>query len=1482
MKSKEEESTAPGQLAIRKRSTVPGVMITQFVKEIPHGKSHPDFLRKPIALTIQEGKLAVFKAIVTGDPTPTVRWTRNNGEVSNAEKYVIVYEPVTGEHQLQMPNVTVDQAGTYKCLAENKFGCAIVTATLNVIEIGFKKSKELQESRTAQREQPADFKKVLKTRANRAKEERKDGEVDERFWELLLSADKKDYERICAEYGVTDFRWMLKKLNEKKREIEEQQAKYIEYLSNLKHIDIKTPGCAQFEFEMDLRDPNAKIFLYKDGELVEFSSDTSQKHSLRQIGRRFIFTVDGLSPDDAGLYQVDVEGVNIFSTNLKIPNVDFLVKITEVKAIEREDAVFECVLSAPLPKITWMGKNVSLVQGQKYDIIVSEDMLVHRLVVKDCMLVDKGIYAAVVGIKSCNAWLLVEADNDSDKHGKKAARKTTQAGGSGTDLSKIATEQQAKLQKEREERKAMLKQNQAYQPAQASHNDVEPPVELSVKPLLNPLAQPAAELIPQTSQNTKDKPKTKSNNQPKSVSKSMTVEPKLDKSEMEEVPLTSGNKCDGAGKAVKCEQQSELIGEEEGKDSKKTGLLIPDTVIEVKEVSLKAGKRCDGSGQAVECEQNSEQFGEVQGKDRDRTGPLIPDIVTEMEEVPLKVGKRSDGLGQGVECKQHSEIIGKEQSEDKDRTGLLFPDTVTDKASSQSSSCADQGVYFTSGLQDVKAIVGHSVQLVCKINKANCDGVWYKDGKEIKSTDDLMTIKDGVLHKLVINNCTEVDNGKYRFEAAGRKTEAMLTVEDPPRINQDDMSKFSQPVIIKVGQNAAFKLSFMGREPIKVQWYHEGEELLDDINVKIEKSFSNSCLLLTKCQRKDTGEIKLKLKNDFGITEAFSKLIVLGKPTNPLGPVEVIEASSSCVEFKWRPPKDDGGSPVIHYNLERQQIGRNTWKKIGNTGDEAHYKDMDVEHGRKYCYRIRALTAEGTSDVFETEDIQAGTKAFPGPPSTPKIVSAFKDCINLSWSPPTKTGGTSIVGYNLEKRKNGSNLWNQVNPIGEEIKAKQYAVTDVVEGIEYEFRVIAINFSGAGEPSSPSDFVIARDPKKPPGKVIDLKVSDSTYSSLSLSWTKPKEEEGVKDEAKGYFVELRPAENTEWTRCNSHAIITTSYTILGLKSMAMYWVRVVATNEGGEGEPQDLDNYIIAMPPPVKPKFTDRKMKSFMVVRAGHSVRVNINFEASPMPTVNWLKDGMPLCKHVTVSNTEGTSKLLIPSAERSDTGVYSIIVKNMVGQETFSIEIRVTDDPKSPGPVELEENVSGTLTVCWSPSPDEKRDDRLHYMVAKRDSVKQTWHTVADQVFNHSFTVANIMPGREYNFRVYAKNDIGISEPSESPTWGRVRKKERFTVRVPEPKALNFESPPTFTVPMKTHTCQEKYECYMSCAVRGNPTPYVTWYHNNISLNADANYYITNTCGVCSLLILRVGPKDSGEYKVVAENSLGRAECITQLKIKE
>ena len=98
----------------------------------------------------------------------------------------------------------------------------------------------------------------------------------------------------------------------------------------------------------------------------------------------------------------------VSSCNPAVPEVDFAVKIQEIKAIEREDALFQCVLTAPMNEIKWFGKSAPLKNGEKHEISVSEDKLIHKLIVRDCLPLDAGIYAAVAGIKSCNAWLVVE------------------------------------------------------------------------------------------------------------------------------------------------------------------------------------------------------------------------------------------------------------------------------------------------------------------------------------------------------------------------------------------------------------------------------------------------------------------------------------------------------------------------------------------------------------------------------------------------------------------------------------------------------------------------------------------------------------------------------------------------------------------------------------------------------------------------------------------------------------------------------------------------------------------------------------------------------------------------------------------------------------------------------------------------------------------------------------------------------------------
>uniref|UniRef100_A0A8C7YKT7 Immunoglobulin like and fibronectin type III domain containing 1, tandem duplicate 1 n=1 Tax=Oryzias sinensis TaxID=183150 RepID=A0A8C7YKT7_9TELE len=419
---------AQGEGGIKKKSKVPGVMITQFLEELPEGKTTPDFTRKPIALTIQEGKHAFFKAIVVGDPQPIVTWERASGELLFHPNVCFQrYDEAAQEHYLEFPKVAPEDADTYKCYATNEYGRAVCTAVLNVIEVGFSMTKQLQKAKMEGGCLTEEMHNSPLSRKTDGSREDKPMEAEEKVWEILLSADKKDYERICCDFGITDFRGMLKKLTEMKKEREEEIAQFISHIGTLKPVEVKDDDCATIELDMDLVDSGSKIYLYKDGVMVPVTREESDgmKHNLKQVGNKYIFTIKNLGKDDAGLYSVDVGGVNVFSTEFKVPEVDFAVKIQEVKAEEREDALFQCVLTSPMNEIKWYGKSALLSNSEKHEITASEDKLIHKLIVRDCLPLDAGIYAAVAGIKSCNAWLIVEADKDPAKKSKKSAQKFT-------------------------------------------------------------------------------------------------------------------------------------------------------------------------------------------------------------------------------------------------------------------------------------------------------------------------------------------------------------------------------------------------------------------------------------------------------------------------------------------------------------------------------------------------------------------------------------------------------------------------------------------------------------------------------------------------------------------------------------------------------------------------------------------------------------------------------------------------------------------------------------------------------------------------------------------------------------------------------------------------------------------------------------------------------------------------------------------------
>nr|KAF6399778.1 immunoglobulin like and fibronectin type III domain containing 1 [Molossus molossus] len=1237
-----------------------GVTIRQLVEEVPEGCSLPDFEQKPVTMALAEGRNAILRAVVCGEPRPEVLWQSSKGDLSNCNKYQIFSAPSSKEHALQINKLTGEDTDVYRCVAVNPYGEAVCTARLTIIEVGFrKKRKRNTEPQEDLSKELMELRKMLRKRAPLPKKK-----IDpEQVWQLLMMADRKDYERLCMKYGIVDFRGMLRKLERMRRAREDRMAQYLNAVSNMKHMKVTKEGVAFFELDLDLKDPESNIYLYKDGEMVPYSSDSQSKRSLRRLGKHYHFQIQDLWPEDAGIYEVKVEDAEVFSTELEAKAIPprVVVPLAETRCEEHGDAVFECVLSNTCPNATWKFKQRPLQPSDRHEVIVSPNGLTHQLVVKGARLSDMGPYSLDTGLYTSSAWLVVEA----------------------------------------------------------------------------------------------------------------------------------------------------------GKD---TGLLTTSADHQVQV-----------------------QRGGTEGK--------------------------SDVSSRGKEATRSP------RSRHTPGTGGFFEEAR-----------APLG-HFSQGLADTEVKLGEDATLSCTVSRDLGPGTWLKDGVKLSPQDGLVFQRDGLVHRLLITCVQEAQAGRYTFVVGDQKSEATLTVRDPPVITPEATQSLKEPLVVKAGKPLTVKVAFQSRLPVQAIWTKDGAEVDGSSGRGAQVALGDGVtrLCLPSAGRQDSGQYSLTLRSKGGSVQAEVTVHVIDKPQPPQGPLEVQHCRGTGVCLQWRPPRDSGGRALEHYVVERRQDGRSTWLKVGEPPAEStSFTDAQVEQGKKYTFRVRAVTSEGPGEALESEEVLVAPEALPGPPSAPTILSASSKSISLTWTAPRGPGSAHILGYLIEKRKKGSNSWAPVTeqPVAE----RKWTVTDLRPDCQYDFRVTAVTPSGPGQPGPPSEAVFARDPMRPPGPVRDLQVTDTSHTSISLRWAPPDDQEG--DEAQGYVVELCVSGSLEWAPCHGGTVPVTTHTAKGLRPQEGYFVRVTAVNSGGCSQPTMLDVLVYAMPTPVSPKFlVDDSCKESLMVRVGDTVRVPVRFEASPMPEVTWLKDGLPLSKKSVTFTKDGLTQLLVPVASLSDSGVYTVVLRSPQGKEaTYTFVLRVAAKPQAPGPIHLQENVPGTVTAEWEPSPDEAQGVPLYYTVLIRSSGSGSWVEAADRVYTNRFTLLGVLPGHAYHFRVVAKNELGASEPSDSSQpWCTPRQRDRESLgKAPSRRQPERSQKPRFLVGLRSHLLPQGCECRMSCAVQGWPRPRVSWFRNGESLEGKPTVHSTDTLGVCSLVIASVSPQDSGLYKAVAENTLGQAVSMATLLVIE
>jgi len=98
----------------------------------------------------------------------------------------------------------------------------------------------------------------------------------------------------------------------------------------------------------------------------------------------------------------------------------------------------------------------------------------------------------------------------------------------------------------------------------------------------------------------------------------------------------------------------------------------------------------------------------------------------------------------------------------------------------------------------------------------------------------------------------------------------------------------------------------------------------------------------------------------------------------------------------------------------------------------------------------------------------------PGPAGRPTIFDVSRDGMTVAWNPPDEDGGLEVSGYIIERKEVRSDRWVRANK--NPITMTRYRSTELIEGLEYEHRITAINARGLSKPSLLSKPAVATDP----------------------------------------------------------------------------------------------------------------------------------------------------------------------------------------------------------------------------------------------------------------------------------------------------------------------------------------------------------------------------------------------------------------------
>ncbi|XP_056413006.1 myomesin-3 [Hyla sarda] len=629
----------------------------------------------------------------------------------------------------------------------------------------------------------------------------------------------------------------------------------------------------------------------------------------------------------------------------------------------------------------------------------------------------------------------------------------------------------------------------------------------------------------------------------------------------------------------------------------------------------------------------------------------------------------------------------------------------------------------------------------------------------------------------------------------------------------------------------------LGTPKPTIQWFKNGQPIELKTSppgkYRILNEFGMLTLEIRRCSMEDSADYSVVATNSFGQATSFANVLVKqylglksgwdsisypallpayeGEFTSNLGPVYTREKESFALSCSVSSSLERH-KPSVQWFRDGKLVKETEGKKISCeglavsiTGSPAFKEDEGF-----YTVSVPAATGhqEQTTYMFVRDAVP--TKAgVPGSPLNVQCNDVQKDCLLLSWTPPSDDRGSSIIGYFIEKLDVSTNEWLQCNQ--SPAKICKFPIGGLTEGNTYQFQVKALNQAGVGLPSKPSEPVTMRDPAQESKSIVipydeareitlnekeleeDVKVPRSpknVYASevnkdyIVLAWDEP---DPCGKEPINYYVEKCIAGSNVWERINVDTTLhSPRFSVMDLDKGKSYCFRVKAVNKYGVSDPSKSSSPIclkdiLVVPPAPGHILALRDTKTSAIVQwekvehepdiLGYYLYIREVGEEEWKPVNN-----KPLqCTRFTVPElqTGKDYEFCVAAVNEAGLSERSPISKPLTIHEAIYC-------PSAPYDFALLSCGKDEMTICWKAPKFTAGREVLGYFLDQHDPEDIAWKDVnSEPIQNTMLKVTGLTEGHFYEFRARALNSAGVGKMSEQSD---LFKCEEWTMPEPGP----------------------------------------------------------------------------------------------------